>query len=579
MIRGLRMKPLKVITAAAFITLAVLATGGAAADTFSVTLVSQTDTTITLGWTPQTGYGYLFSADGQLVSRTNDPARSTVRFSKSYSAFEIAVIVKGAIGTYPPPVTPAQCADGADNDNDGKIDYPADPGCASASDDNEVDEPPAPQCSDNLDNDGDGKIDMADPGCASVTDNDETDPPPTTANLFVSVNGNDAGNCTQSAPCRTFERAYRVASCDAIVQVENGSYPDQQIVETSSGSACNGHPIVFQNAPGTQPTVHYIKFGSCGSGSYCSDAADNVTLRGFKLTWGMRDMGDGNNVTLDDIDGGSFAFAGGGGNNPSNITVKNSDWGPCGSQGQNGDCRNFYIGDGKSGQPRIWSTSNVLIANNVFHDMTREASGDHFECAWIGDGNNNVTFRGNHFYNCEQYGIALPGNMQGDWYFENNWFGYATHSMLKFGPLPPAGNVYIRFNSFGPGQALNNEEGGSANGHVFVVGNILSTSYYFQSPTCIGGAVYDYNVFLNGFSMGGEEGTRFLNSGTCGSHAVQTSVFPYVNPSIQSAGDYHLAGPSVADGYVPTSAAHSDLAIDKDGDPRLGPRDAGADER
>jgi hypothetical protein len=36
-----------------------------------------------------------------------------------------------------------------------------------------------PACSDKIDNDGDGKIDApADPGCSSATDTDETDPPP-----------------------------------------------------------------------------------------------------------------------------------------------------------------------------------------------------------------------------------------------------------------------------------------------------------------------------------------------------------------------------------------------------------------
>lgn len=39
--------------------------------------------------------------------------------------------------TAPPP--PAQCADGLDNDGDTKIDYPADPGCASAADTDETD--------------------------------------------------------------------------------------------------------------------------------------------------------------------------------------------------------------------------------------------------------------------------------------------------------------------------------------------------------------------------------------------------------------------------------------------------------
>ena len=39
--------------------------------------------------------------------------------------------------------------------------------------------PPNPQCSDNIDNDGDGLIDHpADPGCAGPTDDNETDPPP-----------------------------------------------------------------------------------------------------------------------------------------------------------------------------------------------------------------------------------------------------------------------------------------------------------------------------------------------------------------------------------------------------------------
>lgn len=37
-----------------------------------------------------------------------------------------------------------QCSDGVDNDGDGKIDYPADPGCSSTTDDNETDPQQAP---------------------------------------------------------------------------------------------------------------------------------------------------------------------------------------------------------------------------------------------------------------------------------------------------------------------------------------------------------------------------------------------------------------------------------------------------
>ncbi len=48
-----------------------------------------------------------------------------------------------AEGTPPPPPSPA-CSDAADNDGDGKIDYPADPGCSSATDTDETDPAPPP---------------------------------------------------------------------------------------------------------------------------------------------------------------------------------------------------------------------------------------------------------------------------------------------------------------------------------------------------------------------------------------------------------------------------------------------------
>ena len=97
--------------------------------------MSQDATTITLGWTPQPGYGYLFSSGGVLRSRTNDASRSTVRFAKvTPASYDVDVIVKGANGHYPditpPPPPKAQCEDLIDNDGDGKIDL-ADPGCTA----------------------------------------------------------------------------------------------------------------------------------------------------------------------------------------------------------------------------------------------------------------------------------------------------------------------------------------------------------------------------------------------------------------------------------------------------------------
>jgi hypothetical protein len=54
---------------------------------------------------------------------------------------------------------------------------------------------------------------------------------------------------------------------------------------------------------------------------------------------------------------------------------------------------------------------------------------------------------------------------------------------------------------------------------------------------------------------------------------------PYVNPSDGAAGNYHLSGAFLADGFVPGSAPESGLANDYDRQPRMTPRDAGSDER
>jgi len=71
----------------------------------------------------------------------------------------------------------AQCQDGQDNDNDGFIDYPNDPSCTSAQDNTEdIWDPGNTECSDNVDNDNDGATDYpADFACTSLQDDDESD--------------------------------------------------------------------------------------------------------------------------------------------------------------------------------------------------------------------------------------------------------------------------------------------------------------------------------------------------------------------------------------------------------------------
>ncbi|MCK8499505.1 hypothetical protein M0222_17130 [Myxococcus fulvus] len=75
-----------------------------------------------------------------------------------------------------------RCSDGEDSDEDGKNDFPYDPGCESPMDDDETDPTPVPACGDSVDSEPvgftDGLIDFAlapggDPSCTSAADDDE----------------------------------------------------------------------------------------------------------------------------------------------------------------------------------------------------------------------------------------------------------------------------------------------------------------------------------------------------------------------------------------------------------------------
>ncbi len=95
-------------------------------------------------------------------------------FFSSIFLFILLILLLSTFVFAAPTPKPA-CSDRIDNDQDGKIDYPNDPGCVSKSDTSELNTVIVYQCSDGIDNDQDGKIDYPnDPGCSSSSDNDET---------------------------------------------------------------------------------------------------------------------------------------------------------------------------------------------------------------------------------------------------------------------------------------------------------------------------------------------------------------------------------------------------------------------
>lgn len=80
---------------------------GSSSGAFELRVVAETDTTVTFAWEPQPGFGYLFSTDGTVVSRTYNQARSTVKFAKGPETYTVTAIAAGAAATWstaePPP--------------------------------------------------------------------------------------------------------------------------------------------------------------------------------------------------------------------------------------------------------------------------------------------------------------------------------------------------------------------------------------------------------------------------------------------------------------------------------------------
>jgi len=105
------------------------------------------------------------------------------------------------------PATPTTCelpvcSDGRDDDGDGKIDFPLDPGCTALTDDTETDTCPGadcPACGDGQDNDTDGLTDYPmDPSCASASALSEADCPAETEPLLA-ITSSDVSGTTAGA--------------------------------------------------------------------------------------------------------------------------------------------------------------------------------------------------------------------------------------------------------------------------------------------------------------------------------------------------------------------------------------------
>ena len=347
-------------------------------------------------------------------------------------------------------------------------------------------------------------------------------PSPGPANLFVAANGNDSGSCTQAAPCKTFARAYAVASAGNVIQVAAGSYPIQTLPTGTKA-------VTFRGLSGNK--IFQL-----------DNSADNVTFDGLDVD--AQGASLGNSAVLENRDA-------------SNVTYKNG-----------------RLGNVTDRQTAMVSGTNVTFDNMVFHDAVYRTDGVHMECVYA-IGVPGFTVRNSTFHNCAIMDLFFA---YGDWWtpkppayggvtLENNVFEHVLNDASgTWGYYPlyvgqTGDNVLrnwtVRYNTFEQTASLETSHNQATNSRW--VGNIGDWD-------CIPGMTYKYNV-------GQKCGTTDKAVSPDMSTRTTPAPFGWVN---SPAADFHLKVDSVAvDAGDPTDKP----ATDRDGKARTGTPDAGAYER
>jgi hypothetical protein len=404
------------------------------------------------------------------------------------------------------------------------------------------------------------------------------------ANVFVSINGSNSGsNCKRfvtavtnpdasgTTLCNTFNKAYQLSRSGDVIDIESGSYPEQDILNNTNITA--GPNVTIQPDAGANVNVTgRLSIGDDGgTGHAVGTGGSYITLLNLTATkQRVAAVNGATNVNFNNLTAGSFYFDG-----AQNATINGGDYGNCSNadaacEGGGAGAQSWIKDDGGT------RTQNITIQDAKLHDMLYSSAGSgHFECVFV-SGGTNITFQRNHFWNCEVYGIMMQASVNpiNNIVVQNNWFGrVANEGLVLRGSAmdieSPTGAL-IRYNSFAAGEGIDQEAGSGSNVRIIanifgVAGNAFVNNGGF--PVCISGYTYDYN---------------WWTGSSCGTHSnvLPGGILPYVNTSDSSSGNYHLTGtPTVIDS-VPGTTSDQQLATDYDSQarPAGSSYDAGSDE-
>ena len=361
-------------------------------------------------------------------------------------------------------------------------------------------------------------------------------PPPSEApaSVWVATSGTDS-NCARldpSKPCKTLDRANRIAQPGDHVEIAAGSYPAQDVLDdpTKTSEA----DVVFRPAPGADVVVDDIDVW-----------ADHIEFRRLRINVDFYAKCGADDVTLRSSKARLFFIR-----SAKRVSLIDSEFGPSDDISQIGHTEECQF-----------APEHILLDRVYMHDYKNPST--HMECVTI-QAANHITVRNSRFQRCQDFDIFVkpraPVLTYTNMVFENNWFAKPepTGSAAVSLSLPDGGstmrNVTFRNNSFNASLIVKPEIDYA---NVLFVGNIGTR---IGSGCDEAGVTVAYNVWS------GES--------KCGPTDIHAPT-GYVN----AAGfDYHLApGAAAINRGSPTDFPTHD--IDGHARPMGGRADAGADER
>jgi len=286
--------------------------------------------------------------------------------------------------------------------------------------------------------------------------------------LSLSPSGSDTNSCTTTEPCLSFDHAYSIASPGQVVELQGGVYHGDQIIE--GGLKAGTKPIVFRAAKGARPVID----GEIRVRSLAHLEFQRIAMFDFYLEQGSNDITFRNSTMR-------FFFI----RSSTNIRIIG------GAVGPSDDSTSPTIGASETSAP---PSSNILIDNVRFHDITRAQSpSGHVECLFIQE-SIGVVIRRSRFEHCDIMDLfvndILGGQVPRAVTLENNFFGRPTDGGFyaidfAWDPGDVDQDQVVRYNSidgslrFTPGTYQN----------VQVYGNIGDLN------NCTSGIDFSYNVW------------------------------------------------------------------------------------